>query len=141
LNNGILNFSDQNIRDAQYIVKDIAGNQSVLNFKIKFSPGAAKPSKAIEGRKLKFDQAIDFDTTGLKLSIPLKTLYSDLNFVYKTAAKPAGAYSPIHHIHNRLIPLNGPVTLSIKADDNMPVELQSKALIVNHSQKNTGRHI
>ncbi|HQS51754.1 MAG TPA: M23 family peptidase, partial [Daejeonella sp.] len=124
--------------DAQYIVKDIAGNQSVLNFKIRFSPGAAKPSKAIEGRKLKFDQVNDFDTIGLKLNIPLKTLYSDLNFVYKTTPRPAGAYSPIHHIHNRLIPLNGPITMSIKADDNLPAELQSKALIVNHLKKTQG---
>jgi hypothetical protein len=137
-NNGLLNFTDQNIRNAQYIVKDIAGNQSVLNFKIKFSPGAAKPSKAIEGKKFKFDQVNEFDTSGLKLNLPLNSLYSDLNFVYKTAAKPAGAYSPIHHVHNRLIPLNGPITLAIKADDSLPVELQSKALIVNLLKKTQG---
>lgn len=138
LNNGMLNFTDQNIRNAKYIVKDIAGNQSVLNFKIKFSPGASKPSKAIEGRKFKFDQVNDFDTSGLKLNIPLNTLYSDLNFVYKTAAKPAGAYSLIHHVHNRLIPLNGPITLAIKADDSLPVEIQCKALIVNLLKKTQG---
>ena len=137
-NNGLLNFTDQNIRIAQYIVKDIAGNQSVLNFKIKFSPGAAKPSKAIEGKKFKFDQVNEFDTSGLKLNLPLNTLYSDLNFVYKSTTKPAGAYSPIHHVHNRLIPLNGPITLAIKADDSLPVELQSKALIVNLLKKTQG---
>jgi|JI6StandDraft_1071083.scaffolds.fasta_scaffold02574_8 hypothetical protein len=138
LNNGFLNFTDQNIRNAQYIVKDIAGNQSVLSFKIKFSPGAAKSSKAIEGKKLKFDQVNNFDTTGLKLNLPLNTLFSDLNFVYKTTARPTGAYSSIHHIHNRLIPINGAINLAIKADDDLPAELQSKALIVNLLKKSQG---
>ncbi len=138
LNNGILNFSDQTVRNAQYIVKDITGNQSILNFKIKFSPAAAKTSKTIEGKKFRFDQENNLDTSGVKLNIPLKTLYSDLNFVYRNSAKPAGAYSLLHHIHNRLIPLNGPVMLAIKADDNLPVELQSKALIVNSLKKTQG---
>jgi len=138
LNNGLLNFSDQNIRNARYIVKDIAGNQSLLNFKIRYDPAIVQTFKSIEGKKLKFDQANDFDTTGFKLNIPIKTLYSDLNFVYKTSPKLSGAYSLIHHVHNRLIPLNGPVTMSIKADDNLPVELQSKALIVNHLKKSQG---
>lgn len=138
LNKGLLNFSDQNIRNAQYIIKDIAGNQSELNFKIKYSPGDTKPSKQITGTKFKFDHSNEFDTAGLKLIIPLNTLYSDLNFVYKSSARPAGGYSPIHHIHNRLIPLNGPATLSIKVDDNLPIELQSKTLIVNLLKKTQG---
>jgi hypothetical protein len=138
LNNGLLNFSDQNIRNAQYIVKDIAGNQSILNFKIKYNPVAIKPSRQVIGTKFKFDHPNEFDTAGLKISIPVNTLYSDLNFVYKSTARPAGAYSPVHHVHNRLIPLNGTVTMSIKADENLPVELQSKALIVNLLKKTQG---
>ena len=138
LNNGILNFYDQNIRNAQYIIKDIAGNQSELNFKLKYSPGASKPAKQIAGSKFKFDHSNEFDTAGLKLIIPVNTLYSDLNFVYKTTARPAGGYSPIHHIHNRLTPINGSAMLSIKADENLPSELQNKALIVNLLKKTQG---
>jgi hypothetical protein len=63
--------------------------------------------------------------------MPLKTLFSDLTFVYKTSAKPLGAYSQIHHVHNRLIPINGLYQLSIKVDDSLPTHLRSKALIVN----------
>jgi hypothetical protein len=63
--------------------------------------------------------------------MPLKTLFSNLDFVYSTSAKPMGAYSPIHHIHNRLTPLNGSYQLSIKVDDNLPVHLKSKTLLVN----------
>jgi len=138
LNNGILNFSDQNIRNAKYILKDIAGNESVLNFKIKFNPAATKTSKEIDGKRFKFNQVNSIDTAGLKLNIPINTLYSDLNFVYKNAAKPPSAYSMVHHVHNRLTPLNGPISLAIKADDNLPLELQSKALIVNSLRKTQG---
>lgn len=138
LNNGLLNFSDQNIRNAQYIIKDIAGNQSELNFKIKYSPGSSKPSRKITGTKFKFDHTNEFDTAGIKLIIPAKTLFSDLNFVYKSVPRPVGGSSPIHHIHNRLTPLNGPATLSIKVDENLPAELQSKTLIVNLIKKPQG---
>jgi len=135
LNDGLLNFSDQIIRNAKYIVKDIAGYQSVLNFKIKFNAGSTKSLKTIIGRNLKFNQINEVDTGGMKLNIPLNTLFSDLNFVYKQDPRPLGGYSPVHHIHNRMIPLNGSISLSIKADENLTPELQSKALLVNSLKK------
>ncbi|MDP3467474.1 MAG: M23 family metallopeptidase [Daejeonella sp.] len=138
INNGILNYTDQNIRNAQYIVKDIAGNQSVLNFKIRYNPASVKTSLIPEGKRFKFNQVNEFDSAGLKLNLPLNTLYDDLNFTYKNSPMPAGAYSLIHHVHNRLMPLNGALSLAIKADDSLPVELQSKALIVNRLKKSQG---
>jgi len=138
INNGILNYTDQNIRNAQYIVKDIAGNQSVLNFKIRYNPASVKTSLIPEGKRFKFNQVNEFDSAGLKLNLPLNTLYDDLNFTYKNSPIPAGAYSLIHHVHNHLMPLNGALSLAIKADDSLPVELQSKALIVNRLKKSQG---
>lgn len=131
VNNGLINIDDQNIHEAKYVVRDIAGNESVLNFKFRFNPESKKSFKKIEGKKMAFNEINTFDTTGLNIKFPLKTLYNDLNFVYSRSPRPTGGYSDIHHVHNRFIPLNGSYKLSIKADEDLPSNMQSKALIVN----------
>jgi hypothetical protein len=138
INNGIINITDQNIHDAKYVVKDIAGNESVLNFKLKFDQASKRSFKQLEGKKMTFDKLNTFDTTGLSITFPLKTLFSDLNFVYNRTPKPVGGYSPVHHVHNSLIPLNGTYSLSIKADEDLPLNLRSKALIVNTKKNAQG---
>jgi len=107
INSGLIISTDQTIHEAKYVVKDIAGNESVLNFKVRFDPEGKKSFKQLEGKKMAFNQINTFDTTGLSITFPLKTLFSDLNFVYSKSPRPIDGYSPIHHVHNRLIPLNG----------------------------------
>jgi hypothetical protein len=131
VNSGLINFTDQNIHEAKYVVKDIAGNESVLNFKVRFDPASKRSYKQLEGKKMALNQINKFDTTGLSITFPLKTLFSDLNFFYSRSPAPIGGYSPIHHVHNRLIPLNGTYHISIKTDEDLPSNLRSKALIVN----------
>ena len=131
VNSGLINSTDQNIHEAKYVVKDITGNESVLNFKVKFDPASKKLVKQLEGKKMAFNQINTFDTTGLRITFPLKTLFSNLNFVYSKSPRPIGGYSPIHHVHNRLIPLNGTYSLSINTAEDLPSNLRSKALIVN----------
>jgi len=131
VNSGLINSTDQTIHEAKYVVKDIVGNESVLNFKVKFDPISKKSLKQLEGKKMAFNQINTFDTTGLSITLPLKTLFSDLNFVYRRSPRPIGGYSPIHHVHNRLIPLNGTYSLSINTAEDLPSNLRSKALIVN----------
>ena len=131
VNSGLINFTDQNIHEAKYVVKDIAGNESVLNFKVRFDPASKRSYKQLEEKKMALNQINKFDTTGLSITFPLKTLFSDMNFVYSRSPRPIGGYSPIHHVHNRLIPLNGTYHISIKTDEDLPSNLRSKALIVN----------
>jgi murein DD-endopeptidase MepM/ murein hydrolase activator NlpD len=131
VNTGLINSTDKNIHEAKYVVKDIAGNESVLNFKVRFEPASKKLVKQPEGKKMAFNQINTFDTTGLSITLPLKTLFSNLNFVYSKSPRPIGGYSPIHHVHNGLIPLKGTYNLSINTAEDLPSNLRSKALIVN----------
>ena len=131
VNTGLINSTDKNIHEAKYVVKDIAGNESVLNFKVRFDPASKKLVKQPEGKKMAFNQINTFDTTGLSITLPLKTLFSNLNFVYSRSPRPIGGYSPIHHVHNGLIPLKGTYNLSINTAEDLPSNLRSKALIVN----------
>ena len=130
-NLGLININDQDIHEIQYIIRDVAGNESTLNFKIRYNLASLKLAEQVPGYKFEYNKANKFDATGLILSIPANALYSDLNFVYSNSAKPTGAYSKIHHVHNRLTPLHTAYSLSIKADESLSQALQSKALIVN----------
>lgn len=134
INNGLINLNDQEIHDMQYIVRDIAGNESILNFKVRYNTTSAKLSKKVAGHLFRFTEANELDTNGMKISIPANALYSDLNFVYSVSPAPAGAYSQVHHVHNRLTPVHVPFSLSIAAGADLPPYLQSKALLVNSSR-------
>ncbi len=138
LNNGIININDQEIHDAQYIVRDIAGNESILNFKIRHNPAALKAANKVKSIRFALDKANRLDTNGISVSIPAKALYSDLNFVYSSSPRPLGAFSAIHHVHNRLTPIHSAYSLEIKADENLSEALRSKALIVNSKKAAQG---
>ena len=131
VNNGLVNLTDPQIHDAQYVISDVAGNESVLNFKVRYVQSAAKLTKPIQGYMFRFGQTNELDTNNVKITIPKNSLYSDLNFVYSSSPTPTGGYSEVHHVHNRLIPVHASYTLSIAANSNLPTKLQSKALIVN----------
>ena len=131
-NNGIINISDGEIHDVKYVVKDVAGNTSYLNFRIKNTPQsilAANSNPATN--KFFFDQDNNFETSEFKISAPKGSFYNDLDFTYNTSAKPAGAFSKMHHVHTRLMPINETVTLWIKSDSTLRPELHDKALIAN----------
>ncbi|MHB1178026.1 MAG: M23 family metallopeptidase [Daejeonella sp.] len=138
VNNGLINITDQDVHDAQYIVRDVAGNESILNFRIRYNPASKKSSKQVAGHKFRYDQANELDTAGINISIPLNTLYSDLNFVYSGSPGPAGSFSRIHHVHNRLTPVNNSYSLSIEPTVPLRAELQSKALIVSTNRVSQG---
>ncbi len=138
VNNGLINITDADIHDMQYIVRDVAGNESVLDFKVRYNESAAKVSKKVLGHTFRFDQANGLDTNGMKISIPANALYSDLNFVYSSSPAPAGAYSKVHHVHNRLTPLHTSYTLSVAVGSDLPQQLLSKALLVNTNRISQG---
>lgn len=136
-NKGLINFTDRETHEAQYIVTDVAGNESVLNFRIRKDENAAKIVKKIPGNLFKYNQENSLDTNGMKIQLARNSLYSDLNFVYSSSPATAGAYSKIHHVHNKLIPVHLPYKLSIALDD-IPKELQSKVIVVNSNRASQG---
>jgi hypothetical protein len=131
IDRGLINISDREIHNAQYIVKDVAGNESVLNFKVRYNPAIPKSIPTIKGNLFRYNEDNILDTSQIKIYLPANILYSDLNFVYSTSPAPPTGYSLIHHIHNRLIPVHGPYTVQVAANENLNPGLQSKALLVN----------
>ncbi|WP_223857595.1 M23 family metallopeptidase [Sphingobacterium micropteri] len=130
-NEGVLSLPDNQIYDAKYVVKDVAGNCSELNFKIQNSATTQRASQKRYGLQLfKYNTENTFENKDMKLNMPKGVLYGDLDFTYETASPPVGGYSPVHHVHNNLIPLFSTYNLRIKPT-NLPAHLESKALLAS----------
>jgi len=132
VDNGIVNVSDNTIHDVKYVIKDVAGNTSTLSFRIKYNPESVLKAKETPSRsKFFYDVDNSFETPDFKLYAPKGAFYGNLDFRYDVSEKPSGAFSKMHHVHTRLMPINDAITLMIRLDSTLNPELRDKALIVN----------
>lgn len=137
-NRGIIELQESRIYDIKYVVKDVAGNCSELDFKIQNNPTVTKPTaKRLGVKLLKYDQENSYETDDINIHIPIGTLYGDVDFEYGTAAQSTNAYSLIHKVHNNLTPLFNAYSLAIKPT-NLPTHLQDKALIASTENGSEG---
>lgn len=139
VNNGIIDITDGDVHDMQYEVKDTKGNTSTLSFKVQYSPSLAVDQHLKKNSYLfPYDKVNIFKQDGIRVDIPANSLYSDLNFVYTKSPKKAGALSDVHHVHNRMIPLHTPYTLSIQVTEPVPEHLESKLLLIDGRGRSRG---
>jgi len=130
VNRGIINFDDDAIHHVQFVVKDVAGNTSTLNLKVRSGPAhknetADRPA----GTLFRYDQKNEFSTENVKVTIMPGNLYDDLNFIYAQLPKRPGAFSPTYRIHNRFTPVHNNYDLWIKPDSDIG-KLADKAVLV-----------
>lgn len=132
VDNGLIHISDKQIHEVQYLIRDIAGNASSLNFRIKYNPTVSITNKkSTHAISFKYNQVNTFNTDEINILLPKGVLYSDLDFVYSSSPKPTNAFSSIHHVHNRLTPLNDTISLWIKPESASNINLKEKLLLVN----------
>jgi hypothetical protein len=136
-NEGVIELTENKTYDAKYVVKDIAGNCSELDFKIQNILAKTTEATLPRGINFAYDKDNSFKTDDIQIDIPQGTLYGDLDFEYATAPQPANAYSLTHRVHNNLTPLFQSYRLAIKPT-NLPPHLQSKALIASAESGSEG---
>ena len=130
-NRGIIQLTENKVYDVKYVVKDISGNCSELNFKIANTVKNEKTVPIRQGVKyLEYDKYNSYETNEVKIDIPKGALYDNIDFMYTPAPQPATAYSMIHKVQNNLTPVFSAYKLSIRAYD-IPKHLESKALIAS----------
>lgn len=129
-NQGIVALPENKIYNAKYVVKDVAGNCSELDFKLSNKIDTSFATTPIKGRLLEYNSAHSIKTESLEIDIPEGVLYSNLDFVYEEKPQIANSYSALHKVHNALTPLFSTYKLSIKPT-NLPAHLESKALIAS----------
>jgi len=130
INRGIINFSDDSVHDIEYVVRDIAGNTSTLDLKVRSNSKAPAVAYKPGGILFHYDQLNTYSTDKVKISIPPGNLYDDMDFTFSALPEKPGAYSATYQIGNRFAPINDTYDLWIKPDTNIG-KYADKAVIVN----------
>ncbi|MCL7988076.1 M23 family metallopeptidase [Sphingobacterium sp. lm-10] len=136
-NDGILELQDDQVHDVKYVIKDVKGNCSELNFQIQNSANYRPTANAVKGQLMPHSKNNKFANENIQLDIPKGVLYTDLDFVYSNSVKPTGGYSEVHHVHNQLTSLFTTYQLRIKPT-NLPERLRDKALIASTQSGSEG---
>jgi len=131
IDRGVINFADDSVHDVQFVVKDVAGNTSTLNLKVRSSSKANTMAYKPTGTLFHYDRVNTFSTDKVKVSIPTGNLYDDVDFTYSLLPQRPRAFSATHAIHNRFTPINDAYDLWIKPDTTQPGWRADKAVIVN----------
>lgn len=115
-----------------YQVRDIHGNTSTLSLWVK-PDSTYHPQRVRETGTLwfRYDRENRYEADNIQLRLPKDALYNHLYFTYAQGPKPEGGYSLVQHVHNNRTPLFKSYDLKIKPDQSLPVDLRSKALIVD----------
>lgn len=139
-NRGVVNFSDSKVHKIRYVVKDAFGNPATLVFYVKSHP-AANIGKQVKPADTRGDQLFTYKSdnhfvrTSLKFEVPAAAVYDEFPFTYAVTPPVPGSFSGVHHLQDQFTPLHTWCTLSIKTE-NLPENLQSKAVIVSVSPGN-----
>lgn len=137
-NNGVYQFIDTSFHHLKYIVKDINGNISELNFVLSASPvdTFVIPEKSQEGILFDWQTKNDFINDFLELHAKKGAFYDSFIFTYDTIDHNVDTlFSPIHKLHVETTPVHKWMSLAIKPD-TIPLGKEDKLLIVSIDNEN-----
>ena len=132
VNNGTVEFFDDNPHFISIVIKDAYYNTSRLDFTIR-----SQTTNQVSNREVKNDfiqympwEALNiFERDDIRLVIPEGALYKDLKFNYSKIENGPDLFSLVHCIHNIYTPLHLQSELSIRPK-NFPDDLKEKAILV-----------
>jgi len=126
-NGGKLKIAEGKEYDVSYLVKDVYGNASRLNFKLTGKSTIAK-TEQIHGIPVRYNQDFEIENENTEADIDAGTFYSSFLFDYNELPKTTGLYSKRIQLHRDEIPVHQSFKLRIKTE-GLPANLESKALI------------
>ncbi len=140
INNGIINFQDDNLHLIQIEVSDITGNKSTLEFHVqskRLEEKEEKEEKEEYTKQFLFNKANIFKNNDLSLHMEKNTLYENLNFIYDRKDSIDDSFSALHKVHYNITPVHKKYVLSIKG--SVPESLRKKTYIARKDK--TGKFL
>jgi hypothetical protein len=131
VNRGVINLTDDSVHQVEYVVRDVAGNTSTLNLKVRAAQTEHTIAYKPTGTLFRYDKLNEYSTDNVKVSIPPGNLYDDMDFTFSVLPRHAGAYSATYQIGSRYNPINDSCSVWIKPDTAAPGWRADKAVIVN----------
>jgi len=136
---GSITLTDQQEHTLTYRVRDVHGNTSSHQFKVRNDSGYAPAAQPIAGATLfRFGRENRYTAENVQVVIPPNALYDHLHFTYSQGTLPKDGYSAVQHVHNRFIPLAESYELKIKPDATLTEELRPKAIVVDLEGRSHG---
>lgn len=127
-NAGVVPLYQGRITAVRLEAADANGNSSVLQFWVRRAEVAPATPPSYQ-RQLPWDAANRVEMEDFTLTLPNGALYETLYFQYAVSPPPAGAFSPVHHVHSDDTPLHRYGMLSLRPTA-LPAALTSKAVIL-----------
>lgn len=128
------------VYDVSFILSDRAGNQTILETKLRGIAPLPKPESSLsEGAAdlFKYDQPNEFKANYMKAEFQEGSFYEDFKFQYDLGEISSKGYSHIHKVHNVYTPIQKYFTLSIKPI-NLPERYHDKAVIMRYNSSKGG---
>ncbi len=118
------------------IARDVAGNESRLEFKVRRSAIETANQKRVYDFFLPYDEANVISQPGLQARFPRGALYQNLYLKYNAAQdNSSGIYSDVYSLHHDDAPLHRYIQLRIQPT-LLPDNLRDKAFIAYCTEKN-----
>jgi len=131
---GKIEVNDSEPIEMKYIVSDLNGNSSELEFQLtptkskRLASLSAKKSETI--RFFPYNQRNTFIDENFLVDLPKNVLYEDLYFEYRKEDPMPRTVSPLFWLHKPTTPLHSYINVSIKME-SLPQELRQKAVIIS----------
>jgi len=116
LSNDIIELKDTLPHTVSILVMDIYGNESKVNFIVKYDAVLEDNMMGIQNY-LPFKAAVEHDVIqdDIQAQFSMNAFYDDVDFVYgKTESNSPLIASPVHQLHNYLVPVHDSFFVSIK---------------------------
>ena len=126
-NNGKTLLSDRQTHIIKFVIRDVAGNESIMEFPlISRQMDVVRETKV--GLPLKHDVLFGIVNEEIDAKMPAGSFYSSFLFDYQRFESDSTCFSPIFQLHNAEVPVHNSYDLKIKTV-NLPEKLKSKAVI------------
>lgn len=128
LNKGFIELTDTLIHSLSYLIKDVAGNQSLYKIFVKGVSETIKERKPCNN-PFRYDKENYYSDNGCMVYMPKGVLYSDICFEFMASQKIEGSFSKLYTVHDKYVPAHKSFSISIKPDTSMNIYTKSKAFI------------
>ena len=133
--NGVIDLSDGLLHKISVIIKDVAGNSTLLSYMLQYQPEPPykwNPETDFNSY-FYYDGSNSFENEEIRLNFPKGSFYTDIPFKYAmTASTRSDVFSMYHQVHDGKTPVHTYFNVAIKPK-NLPFELYEQAVVVYKS--------
>jgi len=131
INNGIIEFNDQELHEIEISVSDFNNNCSTVNFFVRsVKPDSVEPVEN-QGILMPYGQKNEIRHHDIRLSFPTNCFYDSVFFNLKKApADNNNFYSDLHFVHDKYTPVHKYFEIAIQPNIEIDESLKDKLCLV-----------